>query len=200
MQQPDPILTRIKSKLLTKHTISTLGVILSGISRLLPHPPNFTLVGAMTVYSGARIQGWKSFAYPTFTILITDFILSKIHGFDWFYEGLPLVYCSLLINVLLGRIFLKTDRKLISVFGVTLLASAQFFVLSNFSVWAFSSFYPKTSEGLLTCYIAAIPYFGGTLLGDLIYTSILFGILDRIELKANFTNSINETRKEELSV
>ncbi|MGQ2869999.1 DUF6580 family putative transport protein, partial [Leptospira santarosai] len=59
---------------------------------------------------------------------------------------------------------------------------------------------PKTSEGLLTCYIAAIPYFGGTLLGDLIYTSILFGILDRIELKANFTNSINETRKEELSV
>ncbi|UZN07663.1 hypothetical protein M5D10_01365 [Leptospira santarosai] len=200
MQQPDPILTRIKSKLRTKHTISTLGVILSGISRLLPHPPNFTLVGAMTVYSGARIQGWKSFAYPTVTILITDFILSKIHGFDWFYEGLPLVYCSLLINVLLGRIFLKTDRKLISVFGVTLLASAQFFVLSNFSVWVFSSLYPKTSEGLLTCYIAAIPYFGGTLLGDLIYTSILFGILDRIELKANFTNSINETRKEELSV
>ncbi|EMF81740.1 hypothetical protein LEP1GSC188_2232 [Leptospira weilii serovar Topaz str. LT2116] len=201
MRQLDQILKRIKSELVTKNTVSILGVILSGISRFLPHPPNFTLVGAMTVYSGARIQGWKSFVYPMFMIFVTDFILSRIHGFDWFYEGLPFVYCSLLINVLLGRIFLKNNNKLISVFGVSLLASAQFFVLSNFSVWAFSSLYPKTLEGLLTCYIAAIPYFGGTLLGDLIYTSILFGVLDRVELKVktNFTNSIDGT-KEGLSV
>lgn len=105
MQQLDQTLKRIKSKLSTKHTVSILGVILSGISRFLPHPSNFTLVGAMTVYSGARIQGWKSFVYPMFMVLVTDFILSGIHGFDWFYEGLPFVYCSLLMNYFVRKNF-----------------------------------------------------------------------------------------------
>ncbi|RHX96302.1 hypothetical protein DLM76_04960 [Leptospira yasudae] len=198
MQLLDKILRNLKSKFASEDTISILGVILSGISRFLPHPSNFTSVGAMTVYSGARVQGWKAFAYPMFMMLVTDFILSKIHGFDWFYEGLPVVYCSLLVNVFLGRIFLKNNDKLVSVAAVSLLASVQFFILSNFSVWAFSSLYPKTSVGLLTCYIAAIPYFGGTLLGNMIYTPVLFGVLDRVELKvkANFTNPGVETEKE----
>ncbi|TGK30115.1 hypothetical protein EHQ05_03915 [Leptospira yasudae] len=198
MQLLDKILRNLKSKFASEDTISILGVLLSGISRFLPHPSNFTSVGAMTVYSGARVQGWKAFAYPMFMMLVTDFILSKIHGFDWFYEGLPVVYCSLLVNVFLGRIFLKNNDKLVSVAAVSLLASVQFFILSNFSVWAFSSLYPKTSVGLLTCYIAAIPYFGGTLLGNIIYTPVLFGVLDRVELKvkANFTNPGGETEKE----
>ncbi|MBW0433004.1 hypothetical protein HGB47_05170 [Leptospira yasudae] len=198
MQLLDKILQNLKSKFASKDTISILGVILSGISRFLPHPSNFTSVGAMTVYSGARVQGWKAFVYPMFMMLVTDFILSKIHGFDWFYEGLPVVYCSLLVNVFLGRIFLKNNDKFVSVAAVSLLASVQFFILSNFSVWAFSSLYPKTSVGLLTCYIAAIPYFGGTLLGNMIYTPVLFGVLDRVELKvkANFTNPGVETEKE----
>ncbi|RHX81160.1 DUF6580 family putative transport protein [Leptospira yasudae] len=198
MQLLDKILRNLKSKFASEDTISILGVLLSGISRFLPHPSNFTSVGAMTVYSGARVKGWKAFAYPMFMMLVTDFILSKIHGFDWFYEGLPVVYCSLLVNVFLGRIFLKNNDKLVSVAAVSLLASVQFFILSNFSVWAFSSLYPKTSVGLLTCYIAAIPYFGGTLLGNIIYTPVLFGVLDRVELKvkANFTNPGVETEKE----
>ncbi|MCG6194998.1 hypothetical protein LFX25_17300 [Leptospira sp. FAT2] len=198
MQLFDNTLRNLKSTLAAKDTISVLGVILSGISRFLPHPSNFTSVEAMTVYSGARVQGWKAFAYPMFMMLVTDFVLSKIHGFEWFYEGLPVVYCSLLVNVFLGRIFLRNDDKFVSVAAVSLLASVQFFILSNFSVWAFSSLYPKTSVGLLTCYIAAIPYFGGTLLGNMIYTPVLFGILDRVELKvkANFTNPEVETEKE----
>ncbi|TGL73671.1 DUF6580 family putative transport protein [Leptospira yasudae] len=198
MQLLDKIIQNLKSRFAAKDTISILGVILSGISRFLPHPSNFTSVGAMTVYSGARVQGWKAFAYPMFMMLVTDFVLSKIHGFDWFYEGLPVVYCSLLVNVFLGRVFLKNNDKFVSVAAVSLLASVQFFILSNFSVWAFSSLYPRTSVGLLTCYIAAIPYFGGTLLGNMIYTPVLFGVLDRVELKvkANFTNPSVETEKE----
>ncbi|EQA51782.1 DUF6580 family putative transport protein [Leptospira kmetyi] len=194
----DRIFKNLKSKLAANDTISSIGVILSGVSRFLPHPSNFTSVGAMTVYSGARVRGWKAFAYPLLMLVVTDLILSKVHGYDWFYEGLPVVYAAHMICVALGRIFLKDNTKMTSVFLVALVASLQFFILSNFSVWAFSSIYPKTSEGLLTCYIAAIPYFGGTLLGDLIYTPILFGILDRVEIKVkkNFTNPIDETEKE----
>jgi hypothetical protein len=35
--------------------------------------------------------------------------------------------------------------------------------------------YPKTAAGLLACYIAAIPFFRNMLVGDLLYTAILFG-------------------------
>ncbi|EMN01413.1 hypothetical protein LEP1GSC035_4117 [Leptospira noguchii str. 2007001578] len=86
--------------------------------------------------------------------------------------------------------FKLASDNTISVLGVTLVVSIQFFFISNFSVWAFSSLYPKTIDGLSTCYIAALPYFGGTLLDNLIYTPALFGVLNQVErkIKANFKN------------
>ncbi|AOP35682.1 hypothetical protein A0128_18650 [Leptospira tipperaryensis] len=198
MQQIKLFLQKWKSAFTQNDGVSSLAVIFAGISRFLPHPSNFTSVGAMTVYSGARVQGWKSFAFPMILMLITDFILSRIHGFEMFYEGISIVYLSLMINVFLGKFFLKNQKRLIFVSGIAFFASVQFFVLSNFSVWAFSSLYAKTWDGLLTCYLVAIPYFAGTLLGDLLYTSVLFGILDRVELKVKERISIpkNQTNKE----
>ena len=54
-------------------------------------------------------------------------------------------------------------------------ASTLFFVITNFGVWAFDGLYPRTFEGLVVCYIAAIPFFGNTLAGSLFYTAVLFG-------------------------
>jgi hypothetical protein len=59
--------------------------------------------------------------------------------------------------------------------GAALASSIIFFVLTNFGVWAFGSWYPKTWEGLVACYVAAIPFFHNTLLGDAFYVSVLFG-------------------------
>ncbi|TQE67573.1 hypothetical protein FF021_17495 [Leptospira noguchii] len=94
--------------------------------------------------------------------------------------------------------FKVASDNTISVLGVTLVISIQFFFISNFSVWAFFSLYPKTIDGLSICYIAALPYFGGTLFGNLIYTPALFRVLDRVErkIKANFKNSIIKTEEE----
>ncbi len=54
-------------------------------------------------------------------------------------------------------------------------SSILFFVVTNFGVWAFSSLYSKTMEGLITCYVAAIPFLQNTLFGDIFYTAVLFG-------------------------
>jgi hypothetical protein len=56
-----------------------------------------------------------------------------------------------------------------------LASSVLFFVLTNFGMWASTSFYPHTPDGLVACYVAAIPYFRNMVLGDLLYTAILFG-------------------------
>ncbi|MBM9576646.1 hypothetical protein JWG45_05700 [Leptospira sp. 201903070] len=194
MEKINLALQKWKTALNQNEGVSTLAVILAGISRFLPHPSNFTSIGAMTVYSGARVRGWKSFLFPMFILLTTDYILSRVHNYEMFYEGFFLVYFSLMINVFLGKCFLKNQKNLMFVSGVALLASVQFFTISNFSVWAFSSLYTKTWDGLLTCYLVAIPYFAGTLLGDLLYTSVLFGILDRVESKVKGRISILKNR------
>jgi hypothetical protein len=50
-----------------------------------------------------------------------------------------------------------------------------FFAITNFGMWLFSGFYPRTVEGLETCFVAAIPFFQNTLAGDLFYATLLFG-------------------------
>jgi hypothetical protein len=54
-------------------------------------------------------------------------------------------------------------------------------VLTNFGVWAIDNLYPKTTAGLVDCYVAAIPFFRNMLLGDLLYSALLFGALAFVE-------------------
>lgn len=70
---------------------------------------------------------------------------------------------------------LQRRRTALRIAGAALISSLVFFTVTNFGVWAFDSLYPKTLPGLVACYVAAIPFFRNTLLGDLIYTATLFG-------------------------
>ena len=62
-----------------------------------------------------------------------------------------------------------------TVIGGTLAASVLFFCLTNFAVWMQGGLYPLTFEGLIACYVAAIPFFGNTLLGNFVFSGLLFG-------------------------
>ncbi len=75
---------------------------------------------------------------------------------------------------MIGRLF-RNRQLFLPLFGATLLGAAQFFLITNFAVWAFGSTYVKSPLGLLSCYAAGIPYFGNTLAGDFLYVVILFG-------------------------
>jgi hypothetical protein len=66
-------------------------------------------------------------------------------------------------------------RTLPRVGAATFLGSLQFFLITNFGVWAFLSTYPRTPAGLAACYLAGVPLFWSTLAGDVIYTALLFG-------------------------
>ena len=61
-------------------------------------------------------------------------------------------------------------------------SSVLFYTVTNFGMWLFSGFYPRTLAGLEACYIAAIPFFQNTLAGDLFYATLLFGGLRIAEL------------------
>lgn len=61
--------------------------------------------------------------------------------------------------------------------------SAVFFLVSNFGVWASSSLYPLTKEGLLTCYFMALPFYAKNLVSTLFFSMIIYGLLSRLTLK-----------------
>ena len=151
-------------------------VFLGAILRLLPHPPNFAPISAMALFGGANFSGWLALIFPILAMLISDYFI----GFYQF-SLMASVYFSFLISVFLG-IGLKKHKKWYTIFAASLLSSILFFILTNFAVWAFTNWYQKSFSGLIECYTMAIPFFKNTLLGDLFYVTLFFGIYELAEV------------------
>jgi hypothetical protein len=86
----------------------------------------------------------------------------------------PTVYLCMLLTVAIGRL-IQTRRSATKIVFATLASSLMFYLVIDFAVWAFDSLYPKTWDGLIACYIAAIPFFRNSLFGDAFFAAVLFG-------------------------
>ena len=149
--------------------LALLGaIVVAAALRLVPHPPNFTPIGAMALFSGAYL-GRRALAFvaPIAALLLSDLVLG-------FYHGMATVYFSVAVIVMIGIAGLARVSAL-RVGGAAVASSVLFFVITNFGMWLFSGFYPRTWLGLEACYVAAIPFFQNTLAGDLFYATLLFG-------------------------
>ena len=153
----------------TRRPLATGLTVLGAVARLLPHAPNFTPVGSLSLFGGARLRGWQAFLLPLVLMVVTD---PLVGGYS---SATPWVYASFLISVWLGR-YLRGSENAFRIGAVCVVASAQFFALTNFGVWLAGATYPHTASGLALCYVSAIPFFGRTLAGDLLYTGALFGL------------------------
>jgi uncharacterized membrane protein len=149
--------------------MDTILLIITGVlSRLIPHPANFTAVGSLAIFSGFRF-GSKKAVFITITIMfITDCVFG-FHSVMW------ATYGSMFLATVLGRA-IRGKYNYRSVVLACLGSSVLFYIVTNFAVWAVpGSMYPKTLQGLTDSYIMAIPFFRNSLLGDLTYTGIFFG-------------------------
>jgi hypothetical protein len=161
-------------------THSRLAVLLSAIVaaaalRLVPHPPNFTPIGAMALFSGAYFgRRAIAFAAPIGALLMSDAVLG-------FYHGMVTVYFADLLVVLIGCLALR-NRSALRIGLAAVASSILFFVVTNFGMWLSSGIYPRTVGGLEACFIAAIPFFQNTIAGDLFYSALLFGGFKAAEL------------------
>ena len=161
--------------------IATL-VLIAALSRLLPHPPNVTAVGAMALFGGAYLTN-RFFAVllPLISLFLSDLILNNVvyaafnNGqFVWFYDGAIWIYSAVALTVLIGFSLSKNVNSK-AVLMASLVCSTLFFLLTNFGVWQSGTMYPKTMLGFTTCYTAAFPYFLNSLIGDLAFAAVLFG-------------------------
>jgi hypothetical protein len=147
-----------------------LMIVLCVVFRVLPHPPNFAPVGASAVFAGRTMKPAAAALTIIAAMFASDLALASLHGYSLFSLVTLFVYAGFMAQVALGRLLRKTKGGAL---GASLGGSLSFFALSNFGVWVASSSYMHNTEGLLTCYMAALPFLGGTLAGDLVWTAIL---------------------------
>jgi hypothetical protein len=152
-------------------TILILGMIFfAAIMRIVSHPWNLAPVGAMALFSGAVIRNRvMAFVLPLLAMLAGDFFIG-------FHKLMPVVYVSFVISTAIG-LWLRERRSVGRLGGAVLVGAIQFFLVTNFGVWAFLNSYPKTLAGLMACYAAGVPFFWNTLAGDVCYSALLFGVL-----------------------
>ena len=135
------------------------------VFRYFPHPPNFTPVLALTLYTSMYF-GLRSSPFVIMAFALSDFFIG-------FHQLLIFTWGSLAFISVIGMF----GKSFLSRFSLLFLSSIVFFVCSNFGVWLFSEFYSKDFDGLLQCYILAIPFFTNTLI-----STFIFGMLFEISI------------------
>jgi hypothetical protein len=170
-------------KFFSNATNFSLGLVfIVALSRLVPHPWNFSPLGAISVFAGAAVLSFtRAVSGVLLCVFFSDLLVNNIlyrnsgEPFIWFYPGFYWVYASYVVIVFLSSRWVRPMRwfRILSFVPVS---SLVFYLISNFGVWVEGTLYPHTFSGLVSCYVAALPFLKGTLAGDLIYSVILFGI------------------------
>jgi hypothetical protein len=173
--------------------------VLAGILRVAPLAYNFSGMGGLGIFGGAKLRLWKAISIQLVLLLVTNAILAMIHGPEYFYyKGMPFVLGGLFVYVLIGRTFRQTQSPF-RIGSASLLGSVQFFLISNFGAWliggvpagsknvlewgqyyltlgGFRSLEFGQRPGLIDCYVQGLPFFGTTLVSDLFFTAAAFGL------------------------
>ena len=145
-----------------KYLILAITTIIAlSLFRLIPHPPNFTPILAISVFAGIKFKdNLFSYLVPVFAMLVSDAIIG-------FHNGMIIIYLAIVLSAYISRRFNTINT---SVLGSCIL----FYLITNFQVWVMSSSYPKSLNGIFECYTLAIPFLGMTLLSTFFYSHVLF--------------------------
>jgi hypothetical protein len=149
-------------------------IFLGAILRLVPHVANVTPITAIALFVSAYI----GVRYSLLSVLSAMLASDAFIGFYSFPVMLS-VYGSLAVAGLLGA-YLQKNKTVKSALVITVSGSLVFFLVTNWAVWQFGTMYEHSFSGLMRSYMMAIPFFRNSLVGDLVYTGLFFGIYEVI--------------------
>lgn len=169
---------RMKSKLLVVTSLIALGM----VTRFIPHPYNFTAIGAVALFGGAMYKdSWKAILIPILALFISDLLINNVMyaqyygSFTLFTDGFYYVYIGFALTALIGRYAIKSFKPS-SIFGAGVTSAILFYLVTNFNFWLTDPLYPKNFLGLMESYTAGLPFLGNQILGNVFYSALLFGI------------------------
>ena len=132
-------------------------IFILAFSRIIPHPPNFTPILGMAIFAGTVFDKKVfSFLIPLLAMILSDLFLGL-------HSGIFIVYLAICLNVVIGIYFINKIRYF-RILGSLIAGSLVFFIVTNFAVWLYSGMYPYNFDGMLSCYIMAIPFFQNTII------------------------------------
>lgn len=154
------------------------------------YPWNFAPLGAASLYAAMKLKDWRwAVLFPIGVKLLIDvsiFAVTQDHTLA-LYPYQLVVYLSAIAFAVMGMRLQRQDssfyvggkpalsESVLRIGGAGFIAELLFFVLSNFGAWLMYDTYPHTPAGLLQCYIAAVPFFGRSLVSMFLYSGMIFG-------------------------
>tara|TARA_B100001250_G_C19784076_1_gene783262 strand:- start:1031 stop:1555 length:525 start_codon:yes stop_codon:yes gene_type:complete len=145
--------------------------VILALTRIIPHPPNFTPILASAIMAPLLIKDRLfGIAIPIFAMFISDIIIG-FHPYQF------VVYSTILLIALVSPM----RKNYLGLGFMAIGGSVLFFITTNFAVWIIWDYYPKTIEGLISCYTLAIPFFKNTLISTCLFTALLTFSIKYIE-------------------
>jgi hypothetical protein len=154
--------------------LAGVAVLAAGMSLLPPssRPWNFSAIGALALFAAARLGFWPAVGLSALALGIKDVGVYLNFGM----EPHPLSWLCFGAYVALGWLFLRRTESPVAIGAAALGGGLAFFLVSNFVSWLEQAYpYGYSFAGLMDCYGAAIPFHRGTLVGDVVFTTALFG-------------------------
>jgi hypothetical protein len=171
----------VKNKINFRPIVLISLLLLAAFSRVIPHPPNFTPIAALGLFGAAYFsRKWIAIVLPLASLWLSSIVINNTlyadhyKSFTFFYEGWYWIFGSIALTTVIGFFTLK-KININSVLSSSVIAAVLFFLISNYSCFPGNPSYSQDLRGLMDCYIAGIPFFGGTLGGTLFYSAVLFG-------------------------
>lgn len=158
---------------------------------------NLSVIGALALFAAARLGFWPGVAFTAAAIALKDVCL--YFTADW-WQPYPLSWLYFSGYALAGWFFLRRSASFGRIAGTAVGVGLGFFVVSNFVSWLEQPLpYGYSFQGLLNCYEAAIPFYRGTFLGDLVFSAAFFGahaVLSRAFFPAEQVKVLTEEVRE----
>ncbi len=157
-------------------------IVIAMFSRLIPHAPNFTAVGAAAIFGGYIFKdSFKAFLAPLVAMFLSDLFINNViyaeyqAGFSFFSEGVIFIYGAIVLSALLGRAAVSDNHKALKIAGAGVSSALLFYLITNFGAWLGNPMYAQNLGGLLQSYVAGLPFLANTAASTLLFSAVLFG-------------------------
>ena len=147
-------------------------IVIAVLCRFVPHVHNFSPVYGALLFGGAHLRRRDAVWFSVALLAASDFVLNSMYhvSIGW----LELVQMTAFASIaLIGELLRRTTWRRLA--GACVVSSLSFYLISNFGVWLGWNSYPHTWQGLVQCYVAAIPWYRQTLVSTFVYAGLFFG-------------------------
>ncbi len=161
-----------------------LIVALAIAARFIPGAANFSPVYAGLLFGGVYLKKRDSIWFPLVLLAVSDFLLNALvyrTPFEW---SQTVNWVGFAAIAMIGW-WLQKRISVRNVLVASVAGASAFFLISNFGVWLGGTLYPLTLSGLAVCYMAAVPFYGNSLISAVMFSGILFGAYEFYLRKAH---------------